>query len=58
MFGVGALCRTFLLGLNYPEFHGLEEFMDLLDSRRDPSARSKGLLTGTTSPILFLVVML
>lgn len=47
MFGVGALCRTFLLGLNYPEFHGLETFIELLDARQDPSARSRGLITGT-----------
>lgn len=51
MFGVGALCRTFLFGLNYPEIHGLEDFMEILDSRRDTSARTKGLLTGTASPI-------
>lgn len=46
MFGVGALSRTFLLGLNYPEFHGIDKFIELLDARRDPSSRSKGLLTG------------
>lgn len=47
MFGVGALCRAFLLGGSYPELHGLESFMKLLDSRRDVSQRTKGLLTGT-----------
>lgn len=47
MFGVGALCRAFLLAGSRPEFHGLESFMELLDSRMNPSQRSRGLITGT-----------
>lgn len=46
MFGVGALCRAFLLAGNYPEFHGLDAFMQLLDSRRNAPQRCRGLLTG------------
>lgn len=46
MFEIGALCRGYLLGLNKLEVHGLESFTELLDSRRDPSTRKRGLLTG------------
>ncbi|KAL4793652.1 hypothetical protein BDV19DRAFT_379921 [Aspergillus venezuelensis] len=44
--GVTALCRSFLYVLSKPETHGLEPFLELLDSRKDPSQRTKGLLTG------------
>lgn len=46
MFEVGALSRAFLLALCKVEVNGLESFLELLESRRDPSARTKGLLTG------------
>ncbi|KAL3463915.1 hypothetical protein BJX64DRAFT_276120 [Aspergillus heterothallicus] len=43
--GVAALCRSFLYACSRPETHGLEPFLELLDSRKDPSQRTKGLLT-------------
>lgn len=46
MLGVGALCRAFLLGVSRPEINGLDSFLEILESRKDPSQRSKGLLTG------------
>jgi hypothetical protein len=46
MFEIGALCRAFLLGVSTLEVNGLERFMELLDSRRDPSKRTRGLITG------------
>jgi monolysocardiolipin acyltransferase len=46
MFGVAGLCRAFLSGLCHAEVHGHEEFTALLDSRKDPAQRSKGLITG------------
>lgn len=55
MFQVGALCRAFLLGLNSTEVHGLESFMELLDSRSDPATRKRGLITGALFPIDSLV---
>ncbi|KUL91904.1 hypothetical protein ZTR_01453 [Talaromyces verruculosus] len=45
MFEIGALCRGFLLGLSKLEVNGLERFTELLDSRRDPSKRTRGLIT-------------
>lgn len=46
MWGVAGLCRAFLSTLNNAEVNGFEEFTALLDSRQDPSQRSKGLITG------------
>ncbi|KOC13428.1 tafazzin [Aspergillus flavus AF70] len=45
IFGVAALCRSFLYTLSRPEVNGLESFLELLDSRSDPSQRKRGLLT-------------
>ncbi|OJJ01726.1 hypothetical protein ASPVEDRAFT_41314 [Aspergillus versicolor CBS 583.65] len=45
IFSVAGLCRSFLYGCSYPETHGLEQFLQLLESRKDPSQRKKGLLT-------------
>ncbi|KAJ5596540.1 hypothetical protein N7450_002998 [Penicillium hetheringtonii] len=45
MWGVAGLCRAFLSGLCHAEVHGGEEFTALLDSRKDPAQRSKGLIT-------------
>lgn len=47
MFEIGALCRGFLLALSKLEVNGLEQFTELLDSRRDPSTRTRGLITGS-----------
>ena len=46
---VGALCRGFLYGLNSTEVKGREAFLKLLESRRDDSTRTRGLITGTAS---------
>lgn len=46
MFDIGALCRGFLVTLSNLEVNGLEAFTELLDSRRDPSKRTRGLITG------------
>jgi monolysocardiolipin acyltransferase len=43
---IGALCRGFLLGLSKLEVNGLESFTELLDSRRDHTTRTRGLITG------------
>lgn len=43
---VGFLSRSFLLGLNRIETHGLDRFQDVLDSRRDEKDRTRGLITG------------
>ncbi|KAL1954290.1 hypothetical protein VTO42DRAFT_1432 [Malbranchea cinnamomea] len=45
MFSVAALCRGFLYGLNTTEVHGQGEFLKLLEARRDPNFRTRGLLT-------------
>jgi monolysocardiolipin acyltransferase len=47
MWGVAGLCRAFLSVLSTAEVHGGDAFTALLDSRRDPSQRKKGLITGT-----------
>lgn len=46
MFEIGALSRAFLLATRTAELNGLESFVQLLDSRRDPSKRTRGLVTG------------
>ena len=43
---VGALFRSFLYGASTVETHGLESFKDLLDRRRVPCNRERGLITG------------
>ncbi|KAL1972759.1 hypothetical protein VTN31DRAFT_7173 [Thermomyces dupontii] len=45
MWQVGALCRGFLLGFCKLEVNGLDRFLELLESRRDPSKCTRGLLT-------------
>ncbi|KAL5361117.1 hypothetical protein BJX96DRAFT_151431 [Aspergillus floccosus] len=45
IFGVTALCRSFLFLCSRPEVHGLDSFLELLNSRQDPAARTRGLLT-------------
>jgi hypothetical protein len=51
IFGVAALCRSFLFMCSRPEINGLDHFLQLLESRQDTSRRTRGLLTGM---ILFL----
>lgn len=46
MFEIGVLCRGFLLAARTAEVNGLESFVQLLDSRRDLSKRTRGLVTG------------
>lgn len=43
----GMLCRSFLYGLNDVEVVGLDNFLKLLDARKDVEARQRGLITGT-----------
>lgn len=46
----GILSRSFLHGLNSVEVTGLSRFLEILDSRKDPERRQRGLLTGTFTP--------
>lgn len=43
---VGGLSRTFLYALNDIETPGLERFLQVLEDRKNPSKRTRGLLTG------------
>lgn len=54
MWGVAGLCRAFLSALSTAEVHGGEAFTALLDSRKDPSQRTKGLITGKSTRALLL----
>jgi monolysocardiolipin acyltransferase len=45
IFGVAALCRGFLYGLNTTEVSGLPRFLELLKSRENASERQRGLIT-------------
>lgn len=49
MFGIGGFCRSFMLVASKPEINGLESFLELVDSRRDPRNRERGLVTGMCS---------
>lgn len=42
-----SLSRSFLYGLNNMEVTGLENFLDILDKRKDVDGRERGLITGT-----------
>jgi monolysocardiolipin acyltransferase len=42
---VGTLARTFLYALSTTETHGLDNFLDIIDQRRDPLNRERGLIT-------------
>ena len=42
----GSLSTLFMFGANSIEVHGLAPFLDLLNRRRDVSARDRGLITG------------
>ncbi|KJR81014.1 monolysocardiolipin acyltransferase [Sporothrix schenckii 1099-18] len=41
----GMLCRSFLYGLNDVEVVGLDNFLKLLDARKDVESRQRGLIT-------------
>lgn len=43
---VGFLCRSFLYAFNRTETFGLDNFLRILDSRKDPARRERGLITG------------
>ncbi|KAI0481045.1 hypothetical protein GGR56DRAFT_302526 [Xylariaceae sp. FL0804] len=42
---VSSISRAFLYGLNSVEVTGLQRFLDILDQRRDPLKRQRGLIT-------------
>ncbi len=48
----GFLTRIFYTGMNSVEVHGLDNFLDLLDKRKDIEGRERGLLTSTLILIL------
>ncbi|KAJ5550380.1 Phospholipid/glycerol acyltransferase [Penicillium sp. DV-2018c] len=50
IWGVAGLCRAFLSTLSHAECHGKEAFTELLDSRRDVSKRTRGLITDRPIP--------
>ena len=43
---MGSLTRLFMHGANTQDSHGLDHFLELVDSREDPSRRQNGLITG------------
>lgn len=43
---MGSLTRLFMHGANTQDSNGLDRFLELVDSREDPSRRKKGLITG------------
>lgn len=43
---VGSISRLFMFGVNRTEVHGLVQFLELLDERRNIDGRERGLLTG------------
>jgi monolysocardiolipin acyltransferase len=42
----GVVSKCFLYGFNRVEVTGLSRFLDVLDARRDPEKRQRGLITG------------
>lgn len=46
----GVISRCFLYGFNKVEVTGLSRFLELLESRKDPAKRERGLLTGAALP--------
>ena len=55
---VGASVRTFMFGLNSTETHGLDNFLELLDKRKDIDKRERGLITGKRAVGLLLGLLL
>lgn len=43
----GFLTKVFYTGMNNVEVHGLDNFLGLLDKRKDIEGRERGLLTST-----------
>lgn len=50
----GALSKGFLYGLNSVETVGMERFLELLEARKNPWSRERGLITGKSAFILYL----
>lgn len=46
---VGLNSRLFMFQANSTEVHGLDGFLRMLDRRKDPARRERGLITGTLS---------
>jgi monolysocardiolipin acyltransferase len=46
---VGSITRVVLFGANRTEVHGLEEFLELLDGKRNIEGRQRGLVTSKLS---------
>lgn len=42
----GAISRLVLFGANTTELHGLGDFLEMLEQRRDVKNRKRGLITG------------
>ena len=42
----GTLFRGLMYGANRPEVHGLDQFLQVLDGRKDVEKRERGLITG------------
>ena len=42
----GTLFRGLMYGANYPDVHGLDKFLQVLDERKDVKKRERGLITG------------
>ncbi|KAF2763863.1 hypothetical protein EJ03DRAFT_283243 [Teratosphaeria nubilosa] len=51
---VGFLCRSFLYGLNRTQVRGLDQLLELLDSREDEQTRTKGLITVVSNHVSVL----
>jgi monolysocardiolipin acyltransferase len=45
----GVISKCFLYAFNRVEVTGLARFLDILDIRRDPANRQRGLLTGASN---------
>ena len=43
---IGTLAKAFTFGFNRQQVHGADTFLEVLESRRDPEARKRGLITG------------
>jgi monolysocardiolipin acyltransferase len=50
---VGFLSRSFLYALNRTQTQGLDRFLEILDSRKDETKRTRGLVTGKSSLMQF-----
>ena len=49
---IGSMAKAFLFGCSSTEVHGLDKFLDLLDSRKDVDQRQRGLITGMFVPCI------